>query len=363
MTQPLTIRAIESSLVVLPMRRPLGTSVARITEAPLLLLDVHTAEGVTGRSYLFCYLEAAGQAAAALARDLSTALAGGPADPASVRARLASRFKLLGMRGLVAAVVAATDVACWDAASRAAGLPLARLLGARPRPVPAYNSNGLGLIGPDAAAEEALSLIDEGFGAVKMRLGRPSAQEDLAAVRAVRTALGPDVAVMADFNQALDPAQARERCRMLDDEGLAWIEEPVRHDDYATSAELTRTLRTPIQLGENFAGPREMAEALRHGAADLMMPDLDRIGGVTGWRDAAALADAAGVPLSCHLYPEVSAQLLAASPTAHWLEYVDWADPILTEPLTILDGQAQPPDRPGNGLEWDNDAVQHYRVT
>ncbi|MFI5612642.1 enolase C-terminal domain-like protein [Amycolatopsis sp. NPDC051903] len=356
-----TIRSIEATLVLVPMRRPLGTSAARVTDAPLLLLDLHTADGVTGRGYLFCYLESAGHAALALVREVNDALAGVAAAPAAVRSALEAKFKLLGVRGLVAAVVALVDTACWDAVAIAAGLPLARLLGADLRPIPAYNSNGLGLIPADAAAAEAVELAAEGFSAVKMRLGRSPA-DDLAAVRAVRAALAPDVELMADYNQALDLPDALARCRALDHEGLAWFEEPVRHDDYAAAAQLRTALHTPVQLGENFAGPRAMATALAHGACDLVMPDLDRIGGVTGWRDAAALADTHGIPLSSHLYPEVSAHLLAASATAHRLEYVDWAAPILRDPLSVVDGCATPPDRPGTGVDWDADAVARYRV-
>lgn len=358
----LTVRSVDATLVLVPMQRALGTSVTRITEAPLLLIDMHTREGVTGRTYLFCYLESAGRAALALLRDVDAVLAGTPAAPAAVRRALESRFKLLGITGLVSAVMAGVDAACWDAQAVAAGLPLARLLGSTLRPIPAYNSNGLGLIGPEAAAEEAQELVAEGFRAVKMRLGRPSAADDVAAVRAVRAAIAPDVALMADYNQALGPAEARDRCRALDDEGLYWIEEPVRHDDYAASARLADELRTPVQIGENFAGPRAMSLALRHGASDLVMPDLERIGGVTGWNEAAALAAVAAVPVSSHLFPEVSAHLLAATSTAHWLEYVDWAAPLLREPLRIVDGHATPPDRPGNGLEWDPDAVARHRI-
>ena len=356
------IRSIDATLVKVPMRRPLGTSAARVTDAPLLLIDVHTEDGITGRAYLFCYRESAGTAALPFVQDAAEALAGSPVAPAAVRRTLEARFKLLGVRGVLAMVLAGLDVACWDALAIAAGVPLARLLGADLRPIPAYNSNGLGLIEAKAAAEEAEALVAEGFHAIKLRLGRPSAQDDLAAVRAVRAAIGPDVVLMADFNQALTLQEAQARCRMLDDEGLHWIEEPVRHDDYPAGARLAHDLRTPIQLGENFAGPRELTRALTHQACDLVMPDLDRIGGVTGWRDAAAIAAAAGVPLSSHLYPEVSAHLLAASPTAHWLEYVDWANPVLREPIPVVDGQVTPPDRPGNGLEWDADAVAGFRI-
>ncbi|MBP0459093.1 enolase C-terminal domain-like protein [Streptomyces montanisoli] len=356
------VRSVEATPVLLPMRRPLGTSVSSIGEAPMVLIDLHTDEGVTGRSYLFCYAEALAHAVVTLVRDAGARLAGDPAEPAACRRTLSSHFKLVGVRGPVASVLAGVDAACWDALAQAAGLPLARLLGAAPRPVPAYNSNGLGLLPPQAVADEALELAAEGFSAVKMRLGRPSARDDLAAVRAVRGALPEHVAVMADFNQALSLADAQDRCRALDDEGLYWIEEPVRHDDYEGAARLAAALRTPVQAGENLAGPRAMAHSLRLGASDYVMPDLDRIGGVSGWRDAAALADVSGVPMSSHLYPEVSAQLLAATPTAHWLEYVDWAAPVLETPLRIAEGCALPSEAPGSGLRWDAGAVAHHRM-
>ncbi|MBW0107461.1 mandelate racemase [Pseudonocardia sp. KRD-182] len=358
----LTVRSLEARLVRVRMQRPLGTSAARVTEAPLVLLDLHTAEGVTGRSYLFCYLDAVGHAVVVLADGMNDLLAGTAADPAALRRTLAAHTRLVGATGPIASVLAGLDVAAWDALAVAAGLPLVRLLGAAPRPVPAYNSNGLGLLAPAAVATQAVELVEEGFTAVKVRLGRTRAADDLAAVRAVRGAVGPEIAVMADFNQALSLTEARSRCHLLDDEGLAWIEEPIRHDDYTGTAELAAALRTPVQIGENFAGPRSLAAATAARAADLVMPDLDRIGGVTGWLAAAAIADAAGVPMSSHLYPEVSAHLLAATPTAHWLEYVDWATPVLAEPPPVVDGAVRVPEEAGSGLRWDEEAVAHYRV-
>ncbi len=326
----LTVRAIETTLVEVPLRRALGTSAMRIDRAPLLLVDLLTEEGVVGHAYLFCYLRGAGLALAPLFQDAAATLAGTSAAPAEARRALERRFRLIGARGLVSMVMAGVDIACWDALARAAGVPLATLLGAPLRAIPAYNSNGLGLMAAEAAVDEALALVDEGFGAIKIRLGRPRAEDDLAAVRAVRAALPAGIDLMADFNQALDAVAAKARCRQLDGEGLAWIEEPVRHDDYATCAELAAQLDTPIQLGENFAGPRALAQALAAKACDLVMPDLERIGGVSGWIAAAALAETSGIGLSSHLFAEVSVHLLAASPSAHWLEYVDWADPILS---------------------------------
>lgn len=358
----LKIRSIQTTLVNVPMRRPLGTSAMRIDHAPLLLVDLQTEEGIVGHAYLFCYLQSAGIAALALFQDAAAVLADKAAAPTEVRRLLEGRFRLIGARGLVAMVMAGIDIACWDALAKAAALPLATLLGAALRPIPAYNSNGLGLLQPQAAADEALELVAEGFSAIKMRLGRARGEDDLAALRAVRKAIPAAVQLMADFNQALSPAAARERCHRLDDEGLCWIEEPIRHDDYAACAELAAGLRTPVQIGENFAGPRAMAQALAARASDFVMPDLERIGGVSGWIAAAALADAASTPLSSHLFAEVSVHLLAASPTAHWLEYVDWADPILQQPLELSGGCAMPPARIGNGLAWNVDSVKRYRV-
>ncbi len=231
-----------------------------------------------------------------------------------------------------------------------------------PRAVPAYNSNGLGLMAPAAVADEAEELLAHGFRAVKLRLGYPTPEGDLAAVRAVRGRVPAHIAVMVDYNQALTPEEAVRRGRMLDGEGVYWIEEPVRHDDYAGCALVARSIATPVQIGENFSQVHDMERALAAGASDLVMPDLERIGGVTGWQRARNLAGARGIRMSSHLYPEVSAHLLAVTPTAHWLEYVDWADAILMEPLAIVDGNAIVPERPGNGLAWDEDAVRRYRL-
>jgi mandelate racemase len=358
----LTLRSIRSIGVEVPMTHALGTSRGTITKAPLLLIDVDTEEGVTGRGYLWCYFTAAMAAIAKILDEVERAVTGEVLVPAALWDRLCARFALIGVQGIVRMAMAGVDIAAWDALARAAGVPLARLLGAEPKPIPAYNSCGLGLMHPDALAAEARALLAGGFRAVKLRLGYATLQEDLAAVRAVRAAIGGDVALMVDYNQALDLGEALARGAALDAENIAWLEEPIRHDNYGGYAQLACALDTPIQIGENFSLVSAMAAALDAGAADYVMPDLERIGGVTGWQRAAALAAERSAPMSSHLYPEVSAHLLAATPTAHMLEYVDWADKIVQQPLRIVDGRALVPDRPGNGLAWDDSAVARYRV-
>ena len=358
----LTIRSIRAVAVEVPMKRALGTSRATIRAAPLVLIDLETEEGITGHAYLFCYVPAAAAAIASLLAEVERVVKGERVAPIDLWAKLSKRFTLIGVQGIVRMAIAGFDVACWDALALAAGQPLVSLLGGAPRPMRAYNSNGLGLMALDKLAREADELLDGGFKAVKLRLGYETPAGDIAAVRAVRARLPDGVALMVDYNQALSVAAALERGRALDAEGVYWIEEPIRHDNYRGAAELARTLATPIQIGENFSQPDAMEEALLAGACDYVMPDLERIGGVTGWMRAAALAHAHGREMSSHLFPEVSAHLLAVTPTAHWLEYVDWASPILKEPLVVAEGFAQIPGRAGNGLDWDASAVERYRM-
>ena len=352
------------------MKRALGTSARRMTIAPLVLVDVDTEEGVGGRAYVFCYLPAATIGIESILRDAGEQIAGDRVAPAEINAKLARHFRLLGAHGMVTMALAGLDGACWDALAIAAHVPLVELLGAKARPIRAYNSNGMslrpgsgiGYPGADLGDEAEELLADGGFEAVKLRLGYASLDEDIAATRAVRERVPARTAVMADYNQALSVPVAIQRGRALDGEGLAWIEEPIRHDDYAGNAAVARAVTTPVSIGENFDGSHAMAAALAAQACDLAMPDFARIGGVSGWMEAAALAHAAGIRMSSHLYPEFSAHLLAATPTRDWLEYVDWASPILRQPIEIRDGYAIIPDRPGTGIEWDDDQVKRFRA-
>ena len=344
------------------MKHVLGTSAAAVRAAPLLLIDLETEEGVTGCSYLFCYMRGAATAMAAMVAELERMVKGERTPPAELWPKLAKRFTLIGLQGIVRMAMAGFDVAWWDAHARAAGKPLVEFLGGKRKAIRAYNSCGLGLMGTEALAREADELLEGGFSGVKLRLGYPTLEEDIAAVKAVRPRLPKGVSLMVDYNQALSVDEALRRGRALDEHGLAWIEEPIRHDDYRGAARLARELATPIQIGENFSQPFALEEAIAAKACDLVMPDLERIGGVTGWLRAAGIARDAGMKMSSHLFPEVSSHLLAVTPTCDWLEYVDWAAPVLQQPVVIVDGNAQVPDRPGNGMEWDARAVERLRL-
>jgi mandelate racemase len=354
----LTFKELRARPVVLKLRRPVVARIATITDWPLILIDLSTEEGVVGRSYLEPYLIKSMRYLVPALNDLGDLLKGRTVAPVELYDAARKSLHFVGYQGLSMIAVAGLDMAAWDALAKAADRPLCVLLGGSVGPVKSYNSNGLWLKEPDAVAAEAVQLRDEGgFSGLKLRLGRERIEDDLAALEAVRGTVGADMQLMIDFNQGLTLADALQRCHTIDDLGLAWIEEPIVYDNLDGYAQLAAELKTPIQIGENFYGPRDLHLALQKKACDFVMPDFMRIGGVTGWLKAAAIAGAAGTPMSTHLYPEVAAHVMRVTETAHWLEWQDWAEPVLQKPYEIRDGSLHIPDVPGVGLEWDEDAV------
>jgi mandelate racemase len=226
--------------------------------------------------------------------------------------------------------------------------------------VPAYAS--LRSTALERLVDEAIEALEQGFRHFKLKIGHGPLSQDLAAVEAVRGVTGDDVTLMVDYNQSLSVVEAQARARVLDTLNLAWIEEPVRADDYTGAAQVAAAAATPLQLGENWWGPHDMARALAAGACDHAMLDVMKIGGVSGWQRAASLAAAAGLPVSSHVFPEISAHLLPVTPGAHLLEHLDKAAPILMEPITVQHGHVLPPPGPGTGLAWDEEAVARFLV-
>jgi mandelate racemase len=359
----LKITAVRARAVLVPIKRPPASASGTIPQASLVLVDVETDAGITGCAYVFTFTAGMLKPVVEAVHALGELIKGDALVPLDLDAKLRLRLKLLDTPGLVGLGLSGVDMAVWDAAAKARNLPLVEMLGGQVKPVRAYNSCGLWIQPVERLADEALQLAaEEGFKAVKLRLGRDDFAQDLAAVRAVKKRIGDSITLMCDFNQRLTLSEAIARGRALDGEGLYWIEEPTRHDDYAGYAKICAEVKTPIQTGENLLSTFDLVQALQANSLDYVMPDVQRIGGVTGWMRAAAIAHAHGIEMSSHLFPEISAHLLAVTPTCHYLEYMDWAAPILVEPLQVKDGQAIIPDRPGIGLAWNEDAVRRYLV-
>ena len=363
MTQQLTLESIQVRTVSVPLKRPIVAKVGQFNDWALILIDIRTKEGIVGRSYVEPYRVRSIPAIVHSIEDLADMFKGKPLAPLDVYSESMRSLHLVGREGITVIALSGIDMAIWDALAKAANMPLCTLLGGSPGPVRAYNTNGLWLKPLDELGDEAAELVSEGnYSGVKMRLGRTSLKDDIKAIANVRDAVGDDVHIMSDFNQGMAFGEALLRLHALDDEGLYWFEEPIVYDNIEACAQITREIKTPIQIGENIYGPREFYKAVVAHAADLYMPDLMRIGGVTGWMRSASIAGAAGLPLSSHLYPEVSAHLLRANETADWLESRDWGLPLIAEPFEIRDGNIIVPDRPGNGIDWDEAAIKKYAM-
>jgi mandelate racemase len=359
MTATTTISGVRARPVLLPLARPLRTASGSVPAAPLILIDVTTEDGVVGHSYVFGYTEAALAAMLALVTDIAPALVGKPAVPAQWMRESQDRFRLLGMQGLLGMVVSGIETAIWDALGKVTGQAVVTLLGGEPRPLRAYDSYGL--VDPQHDKEALRKSVEDGFRGIKIKVGGSDVAKDVAVVRQVREIIGSDVALMVDYNQSLDPAEACRRIERLREFDLYWVEEPVAAEDLAGHALVRRSAGVPVQSGENWWFPRGFQQAFTAGASDFVMFDVVKIGGVTGWMLAAGQAEAASVRVSSHLFVETSAHVLPVTPTADWLEYLDLASPVLLDPVRPVGGLVTA-SGPGLGITWNEDAIERYAV-
>jgi len=353
------IRGVKARAVIAPISRPVKNAFGVIEAAPLVLIDVATDQGITGRSYIFAYARLTLKPLMHLIEEIGRDLTGRAIAPFDLMAAMDAKFRLLSWQGLVGMAVSGLDMAFYDALGQAAGRPLAELLGGSPRPMRAYDSYGV--VDPIADEKDLKRSLDQGFRGIKIKGGDGDAANDERMVKGVRKLVGPDIALMIDFNQSLDPAEAISRIARLAPYDLHWVEEPVAQENLQGLADVRSESSISIQAGENWWFPRGFAEAIAAGASDFIMPDLMKVGGVTGWMRVAAQAEAASIPMSSHLFAEASAHMLAVTPTAHWLEVLDLGRAILAEPIKIVDG-AVTARGPGLGLLWDEAAVTKYSV-
>jgi mandelate racemase len=359
-TSPPKIQSVTVRALRVPMSEPHRTASGTITESPLVLTDVVTDSGVTGHGLVFTYSTAALLPTAELVQNMAPLIEGEALAPLELEQQLARRFRLLGTQGLVGMALAAIDMACWDALARCHGVPLLQLLGGVEKPLRAYGA--VGHDGPDGSARTAERWARLGFTGIKAKIGYPTVYDDLAVVSAMRRAAGERMAIMVDYNQSLAPAEAIERLRILDDEGLLWVEEPTLAHDYAGHAQIAHAIRTPIQCGENWWGTLDLQHAIDAGASDYIMLDVMKVGGVSGWMRAAAMTRDRGLQVSSHLWPEISAQLLCCTPTAHWLEYADWWNPVVADPIRVEAGMVYIDGALGSGVNWNPQAVEEFSI-
>jgi mandelate racemase len=351
------IRSVKARAVIAPISRPVKNAFGVIEAAPLVLIDIETDQGITGRSYIFAYAKLTLKPLVHLIEEIGRYLTGQAIAPFDLMAAMDARFRLLSWQGLVGMAVSGLDMAFWDALGQAAGQPLAQLLGGSPRPIRAYDSYGV--VDPVVDEKDLKRSLDQGFRGIKIKGGDGDAANDERMVKGVRKLIGPDVALMIDFNQSLNPAEAISRIARLAPYDLHWVEEPVAQENLQGLAAVRRESSISIQAGENWWFPRGFAEAIAAGASDFIMPDLMKVGGVIGWMRVAGQAEAASIPMSSHLFAEASAHMLAVTPTAHWLEVLDLGRAVLAEPIEIVDGAITARGL-GLGLAWNEATVAKY---
>ncbi|MGH3239975.1 MAG: mandelate racemase/muconate lactonizing enzyme family protein [Spirillospora sp.] len=364
MTSGTTVTEVRTDFLSIPLDRPLVTAAFPIPAIDTALVRVRTRDGHEGVAWSFAFGRGRVASLVRFVEDLGETLVGGDAlDREAHWGRMAGASGFIGRRGVAALAMSALDTACWDVAGQAAGLPVHRLLGGFRTRIETYASQGLWLDRTvDELAAEARDLVDQGFHAVKMRAGLPDPYEDVLRVRAVREAIGLDVKLMVDANQAWDLKRTLRMAALFEEHDVFWLEEPIPHgrvDDYTAAAAQTPM---PLCTGESNYFKDELLTLARARAADYVMPDLMRMGGVTEWMKAAHVCEAYGLPVTPHLFMEHSAHLACAAPNAVWQEYQPWWQPIMEEPITVADGHIELPDTPGFGIRLSEPAVAKYRI-
>jgi L-alanine-DL-glutamate epimerase-like enolase superfamily enzyme len=270
-----------------------------------------------------------------------------------------------GPAGIFALALSALDIALWDIKGKAFDQPLYALLGGYRDRVPAYASGALSRsFSIDSLVEAAQQLVNYGFRQLKMQLGgEANAGWEVERVQAVRDAIGEEIDLMGDVNQRWSIHQAIQIGSEMEQFRLFWLEDPVAHDDFRGMARVSRALAIPIATGEYHYGLSPFRELVTGQAADVIMIDLLRIGGITQWLKVAALAEAFNLPVVSHLLPEVHVHLVASIPNGLTVEYMPWALPLFEETPLLEEGQMVVPQKPGLGLTFDSDALRCYEVT
>jgi len=351
------IARIRLSSCYLPLATPISDAKVLtgrqkpMTEIAILFAEIETADGRKGLGFSYSK-RAGGPGQFAHAKEIAPALIGeDPNDIARLWDKLCWAGASVGRSGLSIQAIGAFDVALWDMKAKRAGLSLAKLLGSHRDSVRCYNTSG-GFL--HTSVEQLLANTaasrEKGIGGIKIKVGQPDCSIDIQRVETVRRHLGDDFPLMVDANQQWDRPTAQRMCRILEPFRLTWIEEPLDCYDSEGHAALAARFDTPIATGEMLTSVAEHQDLIRHRAADYLMPDAPRIGGITPFLKVSSLADHAGLMIAPHFAMELHVHLAAAYPREPWVEHFEWLEPLFNERLEIRDGRMRVPARPGLGV-------------
>lgn len=368
----MSVNTVLANTVVVPLDTGVNIATRAIRNREYTLVRVRSNNGAEGVGFC-CGGSHAGHLSTLAVRDLLRDHVIGR-DPQEVEAIWDAMFRdsiLHGRRGSVLRAISAIDIALWDLMGKEVGLPLYSLLGAyRIDTVPAYASGGYYLAGktPEHLAEELRGYVDRGFRAVKIKVGQLSTEEDVVRIKACRQAIGPNVQLFLDANNAWrDAPSAIKAIRIFEEYDPGWIEEPVMPDDMEASAAVAAAVRTPVATGEIEATRWGFQELIHHNAASILQPDAAVCGGISEWRKIAALAAAHSIPVAPHWFADLHVHLVAATSNATWIEFFPDTKVLnfmrlLKKSVGVRDGELMLPKDPGLGIELDEKAVQRYSV-
>ncbi len=356
------IENIATRWLRVPLSPPIADSTHVLNFIDLILVEI-TAGGVTGSCYMLSFDYAPGLLKGVVDQELKRHLADADAD--DIRGIFERNLRVseyVGQCGIAMWGVSAIDTALWDLLARRLGVPVSLLWGRNARTVPVYGSGGWISYSEEQLAREVGNYIDRGFKGVKIKIGGPSEDWDVSRVKMVRELVGPDVALMVDANQALTLARAVRTAKRLEEFGLTWIEEPLPRDDIEGYQRLSTSTSIPLAAGEREYGVEPFRRLIAARAISVVQPDLLRVGGVTGWRLVAGLAEAHRLSLAPHFYREYDVHLAACYPNLIGIEWFDWLNPLLIHPPEFREGMVVVPDRPGFGVEFRPEAFKEYEV-
>ncbi len=358
------ITDVRTVRVNIPFAKPLRTSIHSFECAGCVLVFMDTDEGITGESYVFSLNIPRLKVFEAMIQSFKPEVVGeDPHYTEKIWQKIWQDINFFGHKGVTLFGLSAIDVACWDIKGKAAGKPLYKMVGAFRDQVPVYASGGLWLSQTiDELTKEAKDFIAQGFRYMKLRIGKPRIEEDVERVRAVRQAIGPDIGLMVDANQAFKVNHAIKLGRKLEEFDLVWYEEPVAAYDLEGSAQVAAALDVPIASGETDYTRYGFRQMLEVKAADVLMPDLARMGGYTDFLKVAHMAEAYEVPVSPHIFSEQSLQIMGMIPNGSYLEHMPWFSPLFREKIEIKNGMVEIPTRPGVGFSFDPAAIERYRI-
>jgi L-alanine-DL-glutamate epimerase-like enolase superfamily enzyme len=365
-----SIAWIRISSCYLPLANPISDAKVLtgrqkpMTEIAMLFAEIETKDGHKGLGLSYSK-RAGGPGQFAHAKEIAPALIGeDPSDISKLWTKLCWAGASVGRSGMSTQAIGAFDVALYDLKARRSGLSLSKFLGSQRDSVRCYNTSGGFLHTPiDQLVVNASASRERGIGGIKLKVGQPDGKIDIQRVETVRKHLGDDAPLMVDANQQWDRPTAQRMCRIFEQFNLVWIEEPLDAYDNEGHAALAAAFDTPIATGEMLTSAAEHGELIRHRAADYLMPDAPRVGGITPFLKIAAQAEQAGLMLGPHFAMELHVHLGAVYPTEPWVEHFDWLEPLFNERLEIKDGRMIVPTRPGLGLSLSEQARGWTRET